>query len=151
MSLIRRGQRAVTNINPHNSNRRYLVSNRPRPAATTVVPDIVGLTAANANIAIAGASMITGAVTGDIDPVISQGILAGTVVPVGTALGYGLTVSTIVPNIVGLTAAAADAAILGANMVVGTVTGTIDPVLTQGTPAATVVPTGTALDYALTA
>lgn len=91
MSLIRRGQRAVTNINPHNSNRRILVSNRPRPAATTIVPNIVGLTAVAADAAILGASMVVGTVTGTVDPVATQGTAATTVVPTGTALDYALT------------------------------------------------------------
>lgn len=56
----------------------------------------------------------------------------------------------VVPNIVGLTATAADAALVAAGLTVGTVTtsaGTLDEVLSQGTAAATEVPGGTAVNY----
>jgi hypothetical protein len=55
-----------------------------------------------------------------------------------------------VPNIVGMTATAANAAILAAGMTVGTVTesaGTLNIVLSQGTAAGTKVTAGAALAY----
>ena len=57
---------------------------------------------------------------------------------------------TVVPDIVGLDAVDADAAILAAGMIVGTVTNATDPVTAQGTVAGTLVNPGQALDYTLT-
>jgi hypothetical protein len=56
----------------------------------------------------------------------------------------------VVPNIVGLTATAADIAIHAAGMTVGTITaapGTLNVVLSQGTVAGTLAVAGAALDY----
>lgn len=66
----------------------------------------------------------------------------------GSPTGGGTTVA--VPDIVGDTAAVADGKITGAGLVVGTVTGDIDPVIAQNPAAGTQVALGSAVDYTLT-
>lgn len=56
----------------------------------------------------------------------------------------------VVPNIVGLTAAQADLDIVAAGLIVGVVTGTVDPVISQDPVADTLVIPGSAVDYTLT-
>ena len=56
-----------------------------------------------------------------------------------------------VPDVVGLTQVAATAAITGAGLVLGTVTGTVDPVISQSPVAATIVALGSSVDITLTA
>ena len=58
--------------------------------------------------------------------------------------------TSVVPNVVGLTQAAAAIAITGVGLIVGTVTGTVDPVLSQDPVATTVVASGSAVDLTLT-
>jgi beta-lactam-binding protein with PASTA domain len=94
------------------------------------VPNVVGLTQAAATTAITGANLTVGAVTNESSTtvpagsVISQSPIADTQVATGTAVA--LVVSSgpqvAVPNVVGLTEAAATSAITGANLIVGAVT-----------------------------
>jgi beta-lactam-binding protein with PASTA domain len=123
------------------------------------VPNVVGLTQATATTAITGANLTVGAVTNESSTtvpagsVISQSPIADTQVATGTAVA--LVVSSgpqvAVPNVVGLTEAAATSAITGANLVVGAVTNassTTVPagsVISQSPVADTQVATGTAV------
>ena len=99
--------------------------------ASSTVPNVVGLTQAAASSAINAAGLIVGTVTSQTSAsvpagsVISQNPLAGATVASGSAVD--LVVSTgpapvLVPNVVGLTLAAANIAISGANLVGGAVT-----------------------------
>ena len=99
--------------------------------ATVSVPNVVGLTQAAATTAITGASLTVGTVTiqssstvasGDV---ISESPVAGTSVASGSAVNLvvsGGPILVSVPNVVGLTQAAATTAITGAGLTVGTVT-----------------------------
>ena len=99
------------------------------------VPNVVGQTQAAATTAITGAGLTLGAVTTassttvPAGSVISQNPAAGTQVATGSAVA--LVVSTglpqvAVPNVVGLTQAAATTAITGAGLTLGTVTTRIE-------------------------
>ncbi|MEO0576492.1 MAG: PASTA domain-containing protein [Pseudomonadota bacterium] len=124
------------------------------------VPDIVGLTETEARAVIPNAGLDVGVVTevfnnqipaGDV---ISQSLAPGTEVLPDTALDFvvslGPPVST--PNVVGLTRAAAEAAIVAANLVVGDVVEQNDfnvpagDVISQDPTAGTQVPEQTAVD-----
>ena len=100
-------------------------------AATVAVPNVAGLSQAAAQAAISNAGLTTGTVTtqnSDTVPagdVISQNPAAGTSVAPNSAvdLVVSLGAATVaVPNVAGLTQAAAQAAIVGADLTVGTVT-----------------------------
>lgn len=104
------------------------VSKGPQPLT---VPDVVGLTQAEAQAALTGAGFNTGAVvleysaTVPAGRVMTQNPAAGTPAAPGTAVG--LTVSrgaqpVTVPNIVGQTQASANAAVIAAGLGVGSVT-----------------------------
>ncbi len=100
-------------------------------SVNVTVPNVVGLTQAAASTAITGVGLVVGTVTtassssvpsGDV---ISQDPVSGTSVNLGSAVD--LVVSTgpaqvAVPNVVGMTQAAATTSITGAGLVVGTVT-----------------------------
>jgi hypothetical protein len=99
--------------------------------AQTAVPNVVGLSQAAATTAITSAGLVVGTVstaasgTVPSGEVISESPVAGTVVSLATAVN--LVVSTgpglvSVPNVVGLTQAAATTAITSAGLMVGTVT-----------------------------
>jgi beta-lactam-binding protein with PASTA domain len=96
------------------------------------VPNVVGLTQAAAQAAITGAGLTAGAVTTansasvPAGQVISQTPAAGASVAPGSAVALVVSlgpapITVAVPNVVGLTQAAAQTAITGAGLVVGTV------------------------------
>jgi beta-lactam-binding protein with PASTA domain len=134
-----------------------VVSSGPPPVA---VPNVVGLTQAAAGTALTAATLTTGAVTQATSAtvpagsVISQNPIAGTLVPPGT--GVALVVSSgpppvAVPNVVGLTQAAAGTALTAATLTTGAVTQATSAtvpagsVISQSPVAATLVPPGTAV------
>ena len=102
------------------------------PGSTVAVPNVVGLTQANADAAIVGAGLVVGSVittnsntvpTGDV---ISQAPGAGTNVAPGSAVtivvSLGVSVPVVpVPDVAGLSQVNADAVIVGAGLVVGSV------------------------------
>jgi hypothetical protein len=104
------------------------------PAGRTrmaTVPNVVGSTAAAAQSAIVTASLAVGPVsrvaspTVPLDNVISQNPPAGSALPVGSAVALEVSsgpAPVTVPNVVGLSQAAATAAITNAGLVLGTVT-----------------------------
>jgi beta-lactam-binding protein with PASTA domain len=127
-----------------------------------IVPNIVGKTAADANTAIKSVdSLKVGTVTAAYsnsvaaDKVISQNPAAGTVVATGSKVNYvkSLGKSTIVPNVVGKTAADANTAIVKANLKVGTVTAAysntmaVGKVISQNPAAGTKVAVGSKVNY----
>lgn len=104
---------------------------QPFGGTCVVIPDVVGQTQAAASSAITGAGFTVGTVTHAHDPVvpfgyvISQNPVGGTPDAPGTPvdLVVSLGVATItVPNVVGLTHAAATTALAGAGLIVGIVT-----------------------------
>jgi len=100
------------------------------PPPPVDVPDVVGMSQAGAEAAIVAASLTVGNVTtansetvpaGDVisqDPAGGASVAAGTAVDIVVSLGA----EVIVPDVVGLTQAAAEAAITAANLTVGNVT-----------------------------
>ena len=137
-----------------------VVSSGPPQVA---VPNVVGLMQAAATTAITGASLTVGAVTTAASAtvpagsVISQSPIAGTQVATGSAVALVVSSGSsgpsqvAVPNVVGLTQAAATTAITGASLTVGAVTtafSTTVPagsVLSQSPAAGTQVATGSAV------
>jgi beta-lactam-binding protein with PASTA domain len=130
------------------------------------VPNIVGMTAAAANTAIINANLAVGTVTTAYSNtvvagnVISQSPAAGTVVTTGSSVSYVVSLGKslgkpTVPNIVGMTAAVANTAVVNANLVVGTVTTAYSNTVAAGnvisqTPVAgTKVATGSKVKYVI--
>ncbi|MHC4476739.1 MAG: PASTA domain-containing protein, partial [Planctomycetota bacterium] len=128
---------------------------------TTVnAPDVVGMTEADANSAIATAALTLGSVTYDyndtvaVDLVVSQSPTAGTAVPVGSAVDLIISLGQpTVPDVAGMTEADANSAITAVdNLTVGNVmydyndTVAAGLVLTQSPTAGTTVSVGSAVD-----
>ena len=96
--------------------------------ATVAVPNVEGMTQAAATTAITGAGLALGTVTTassstvPAGSVISESPAAATPVEAGTAVSLTVSSGAQVPNVVGLTQAAATTAITGAGLVLGTVT-----------------------------
>ena len=110
-------------------------------AAPVVVPNVVGLTQANATTAITNAGLVVGTVTtqnnaAPAGQVIGQNPAAGASVAAGSAVDLVVSLGppppVNVPNVVGLTQAAATTAITNAGLVVGTVTSQSDPNIPAG-------------------
>jgi len=130
--------------------------------AQGTVPNVVGQTQAAAQIAITGAGLTVGTITNTpsntvpAGSVISQEPAAGTSVPQGSAVNLvvssGVQGAT-VPNVVSQTQAAAQTAITGVGLTVGTVTTAPSTTVAAGniisqTPAAgTVIPLGSAVNF----
>lgn len=149
---------------PHAS---YIIVNTTGEVATfssdVMVPNVVGLTQAAATTAITDAGFILGTVTTAHDPVvpfgdvISQSPVGGTLHAPGSAVDIlvSLGVATVtVPNVVGLTEAAATTALSGVGLIVGVVTNvpSLQPLgrVTGELPVAgTVVAVGSAVDLRL--
>ncbi len=125
----------------------------------TAVPNVVGLTQAAANTAITGAGLIVGTLTttpsGTVPAgsVISESPVAGTLVNPGSAVSLVVSTGRIaVPNVVGLTQAAATTAITNAGLTLGTVTtaasGTVPAgsVISESPVAGTLVNPGSAVN-----
>ncbi|MDG4583601.1 MAG: IPTL-CTERM sorting domain-containing protein [Candidatus Competibacter sp.] len=105
------------------------------------VPNVVGLTQAAATTAITNAGLVLGTVTTQSNAapagqVISQNPAAGASVAAGSAVDIVVSLGppppVNVPNVVGLTQAAAATAITNAGLVVGTVTSQSDPNIPAG-------------------
>ncbi len=107
----------------------------------TAVPNLVGLTQAAAQTAITavgltvGTGTTTNSATVPAGMVISQTPTAGSNVPPGSAVALVVSLGAKVPNVVGLTQAAAETAITSGGLTVGTVT----------TATSTTVPAGTVI------
>jgi len=101
-------------------------------SSQVTVPNVVGLTQANATTVITGAGLVLGTVTNQTSStvpsgdVISQNPVSGTSAITGSAVNIvvstGSSSQVTVPNVVGLTQANATTAITGAGLVLGTVT-----------------------------
>ncbi len=130
------------------------VSKGPQSVA---VPDVVGMTQADAGVAIAGAGLTFGTVSEEYSDtvasgsVIGQDPLAGVSVLPGTAINLVVSKGphpVPVPDVTGMTQADAEAAIIGAGLTVGTVTeeysGTVllGSVISQTPPASESVAPG---------
>lgn len=112
---------------------------------TVAAPNVVGLSQANAGTSLDAAGLMVGSVsqqpsqTVAAGDVISQDPVAGTIVIVGTdvdlVVSSGPPPMVVVPDITGQTQAQAEAAIVGANLVVGTITDQND----NTTPAGSII------------
>ncbi|HQL94865.1 MAG TPA: PASTA domain-containing protein [Candidatus Hydrogenedentes bacterium] len=141
----------------------FVVSLGPAPVA---VPDVTGLFRAAAVSVLAAAGLVPGPVTEEhsdtvpLDRVIRQTPPAGAQVPPGTPVGLVLSLGpapqgVAVPRVIGLTRAAAEAALGAAGLAAGAVTEAYHPTAPAGqvigqTPGAGQrVPAGTAVDLVL--
>lgn len=129
------------------------------------VPAVVGLSQAEAAAAITGAGLSVGTVTTaqsgtvPIGDVISQDPLSGTTVDEGSAVSFVVSTGNLrgVPDVVGLSQAAAESAIVAAGLTVGTVDTATSPtvpagnVISQDPAAATAVAPGSAVDLVISA
>ena len=128
---------------------------------TVVVPDVVGLAQATAEANIVAAGLIVGTVTTDFSDtvpagdVISQNPTGGTNVALGTAVDLVVSLgqqTVVVPDVVGLAQATAEANIVAAGLIVGTVTTDFSDtvpagdVISQNPTGGTNVVLGTAVD-----
>jgi beta-lactam-binding protein with PASTA domain len=128
--------------------------------ADVAVPDVTGLSQAAAENAITTAGLAVGTVTQQnsntvpAGNVISQNPAAGSLVAPGSGVSFVVSLgpaTTAVPDVVGLTLAAAESAITGAGLVVGTVSQQNDNsvpagnVISQNPVAATLVAPGSAV------
>lgn len=131
------------------------------PAASTTVPNVVGLTSADdANTAITSDDLKVGDITTEYSnkvaagKVISQSPPAGAQVASGAKVSYVISLGKpIVPNVVGLTVADANIAITSAGLKVGTVTKAYNNtvaagvVISQKPSYGTVVAVGSKVSY----
>jgi uncharacterized repeat protein (TIGR03803 family) len=130
------------------------------------VPNVVGLSQAAATTSITSVGLVVGTVstaasgTVPSGDVISESPVAGTVVNLATAVNLVISTGAVlvsVPNVVGLTQAAATTAITSAGLVVGTVTevssSTVLPgkVISESPVAGTSVATGSAVNLVVSA
>ncbi|HQL94043.1 MAG TPA: PASTA domain-containing protein, partial [Candidatus Hydrogenedentes bacterium] len=111
-----------------------VVSKGPEPVATVTVPDVAGMSQAEAATALTGAGLTLGAVaesfsaTVPAGQVISQNPASGAVVSPGSAVslvvskGAEPAATVTVPDVVGMTQSAAGTALTGAGLTVGSVT-----------------------------
>ena len=124
---------AVTNYGSGSGATISLLHNLNGTSTTVAAPNVVGLTQSAAQQAITTAGLVVGAVTQSYDnnipagSVVSQNPAAGTAVASGSAVNLVISLGPVqttvtVPNVVGLTQSAAQQAITGAGLVVGTVT-----------------------------
>ena len=135
-------------------------------APPVVVPDVTGLTQAAADAALQAVDLVVGVITQASDPlvpagsVISQNPVAGTTVFAGSAVDLVIStgpgvINVVVPNVTGLTQAAATAALQADNLVVGVITQASDPVvpagsvISQNPVAGTTVVSGSAVDLVI--
>jgi hypothetical protein len=113
------------------------------PPVLIPVPNVVGITQAAAEAAITAAGLAVGNVTTAFDPVVPAGSVISQLPAAGTEVAAGTPVALVVslgpepvlipvPNVVGITQAAAEAAITAAGLVVGNVTTAFDPVVPAG-------------------
>jgi beta-lactam-binding protein with PASTA domain len=129
------------------------------PAPVTV-PNVVGLTEAAARTAITGATLTVGVITTanhatvPLGSIISQNPAAGTSAPVGAAVALVRSLGPVgvtVPNVVGLTEAAARTAVTGATLTVGVITTAnhatvpLGSIISQNPAAGTSAPVGAAV------
>ena len=131
------------------------------PAASTTVPNVVGLTSADdANTAITSADLKVGAITTAYSNTVVAGVVISQSPPAGAQVENGAKVSyvrslgkPIVPNVVGLAVADANIAITSAGLKVGTVTKAYNNtvaagvVISQKPSYGTVVAVGSKVSY----
>jgi len=128
-------------------------------ATVAVVPDVVGLTAGAADLAIAAAGFVVGAVspatssTVPAGQVISQSPGAGQFAVSGGKVNYVVSTGNmvVVPNVVGMARNAAITVITSAGLTIGTVSGVIstlriEDVISQSPPGGELVALGSAVN-----
>jgi beta-lactam-binding protein with PASTA domain len=131
------------------------ISNKP------VVPNIVGMTAADANTAIVDVNLMVGTITTAYSNTVAAGVVisqdpaAGTAVAIGSAVNYVKSLGKpVVPYILGMTAADANTLITSVdNLQVGTITTAYSNtvaaglVISQDPAAGATVNTGSSVNY----
>lgn len=162
-TVLNPGGVASTNTSPAGPTDNYVVGALAFKGGLVfaTVPDVVGEAQADAEADIVAANLIVGAETFAIDGsipvghVVSQSPSAGSTVVEGTAVALVLSLgaATVVPDIVGMQRIDADAAIIAARLVTGSVVGQFDltapvgQVLSQSPAAGTSEDPGVAVSY----
>ncbi|MET0886722.1 MAG: PASTA domain-containing protein [Mycetocola sp.] len=117
------------------------------------VPELIGLSSEQAAALLEDSALVLGGVSGSGEDVVDQKPLPGTMVRVESSVDITLGVIAPelvdVPNVVGLTLAAAQDAIAGARLLVGVVSGSGELVGEQSLVPGADVPPGTSVDLAL--
>jgi len=117
------------------------------------IPNVVGTLQAAATQALTGAGYAIGSVTSTSDAAVPSGHVISTNPPSGTAANTGAKVDLVVstgpkaatiPNVVGLSQAAATQALTGIGYVIGTVTSASDPAVPPGDVIKVNPPSGSA-------
>ena len=105
------------------------------------VPNVVGQPQTEASSAIIGAGLAVGTITQDYSATVAAGFVISQTPPAGTSVKSGTAVDlvvsqgsppAVVPDVAGLTQVAAAMAIVGADLVVGTVTQAYSPTVASG-------------------
>ena len=134
-------------------------------SSKVTVPDVIGKTQAAAQSAITNANLQIGTVTERFHETVATGNVISQSPTAGTIVSKGGKVSIVVsrgseppqdvmaPDVVGLTQSAAEAALTGADLIVGAVTGAyhttaaVGEVISQNPVAGTSVSAGSAVDF----
>lgn len=131
-------------------------------SAGVTVPDVTGQTLGQAEATLIAATLVVGTVSSAYNSSVAAGLVffqspaAGTTVASGSAVNITLSLGpqvVAVPDVLGLSAAAADAAIAGAGLSIGIISGVTDPttpvgdVSTQSPVAGTLVAVGSPVNY----
>jgi beta-lactam-binding protein with PASTA domain len=117
--------------------------------AGVAVPDLAGRTLVQATGDLTAVDLVVGSVINTAGVVTDQSIAADVVVRPGRQIVITL-LGVAVPNLVGMTAAVAEAALIAVGLILGTTTKTTGPVASQGTAAGTAVALGDAVNITLT-
>ena len=136
-----------------------VLSRGPQPVA---VPGVVGQTQASASSAIVGAGLVVGTITQDFSATVPSGTVISQMPAAGASVSPNSAVDLVlskgpeppatVPSVTGQTQAAVSSAIMGAGLVVGTVTQAYSAtvplgcVISQAPPAGASVSPGSAVD-----
>jgi len=114
-------------------------------AIPITMPDLAGMTIAVASAAIVAAGLVVGQITGSYGVVTSQLPAAAAKTQPGDTVTF--TAKVAVPNLAGMTIAAADAALIAGHLISGTVTGAYGVVTSQTPAAAQLAVSGASVAY----
>ncbi len=129
--LVTRTDPKIGTTLPCNSTVTLYISLGTHPAVMYTVPNVVGMTQANANSALTSAGLVTGTITQAYSSTVASGSVISQAPPSGASVASGtavnLTVSqgpqtVTIPNVVGMTQANANSALTSAGLVTGTIT-----------------------------
>jgi beta-lactam-binding protein with PASTA domain len=155
----RAGLIAGANTNPHTSGDELYTAYEAGYAATTpeglqdgcalaipiTMPDLADMTIADASTAITDAGLVVGKITGSFGVVKTQLPAAAAKTQPGDTVTF--TAKVAIPDLAGMTIAAADAALIAGHLISGTVTGAYGVVTSQTPAAAALAVSGASVAY----